>query len=193
MAPQNLEQLFNDRDPRAYRLIYNKFWDILLDTAYKRVQDIHLAQDLVQDIFFTLFLKKDTITIQGSLEIYLKSALRYKILTSLRSEYIHQNYLKTLKSSSFTNHVDPEVMIQVKELDQKIRRAIQSLPERPKQVFMLSKLHKMPQKDIADKLGISVSTVEKHISKAKILLRNQLGKKLFTTILPFIFIFLKNQ
>lgn len=192
MESQSLEQLFNERDPRAYRMIYDKFWSILLDTAYKRVRDISLAQDLVQDIFISFFLKKDSITIEGSLENYLKSALRYKILTSLRSEYIHENYLKTLSDKSLTSSEDPYTILQVKELEKKIQSAIQNLPERPKEVFTLSKLHRISQKNIAEELGISVSTVEKHMSKAKSLLEKQLGKKLFTTLLPFIFIFLKN-
>jgi len=186
----NLEAMFNARDERAYPSIYNRYWNVLLDAAYKRVRDIQLAEDLVQDVFISLFLKKDTLIIEGTLENYLRAALRYKILTSFRSDQIHGQYLRSVVPQ--TSDEDPETLMSVKELKDRIRRAIDQIPDKPRRAFELSKLHLKSHKEVAAELGIAVSTVEKHIRKARKLLEGQLGNPLTMMVMPVIFIFFKN-
>lgn len=161
-----LTDLLRTGDELAYRELYNRYWDILLDTAFKRVSSIELAEEIVQDIFVNLFVRRESLNITSSFEGYLKNALKYKVFDLFRSQSTHEKYINEVLKSVNNKSITPEEALQVKELKEKIDRTTQKMPEKCREVFILSRVEHLPNKLIAEKMGISVSTVEKHISKA---------------------------
>jgi RNA polymerase sigma factor (sigma-70 family) len=93
----NDEQLFcylkND-DPLAFKELYNRYWSFLLDAAYKTLQTQDKAEDVVQEIFISLYQRRKSIVLEVSLKAYLCKALKFKVLNELRSKTVRDNYQK---------------------------------------------------------------------------------------------------
>jgi RNA polymerase sigma-70 factor (family 1) len=159
-------------DQSAFKELYNRYWKSLLDSAYKRLGSTESAEEVVQDIFVTLYLRRESLHITSSLDRYLKNALKYKVFDILRSKYVHSRYVDSILNQTGKVSQTPEHELQVKELRLKLDYAMEQLPERCKEVFQMSRSENLTNKEISEKLGISVSTVEKHISKAKLMLES---------------------
>lgn len=166
LTDQELADLLRSGDQLAFRELYNRYWSILLDSAYKRLDSIEAAEEVVQELFVNIFVKRENLKITSSLEGYLKNALKYKIFDIFRSQSIHNSYIDSVLNQNNVVSLTPEHNLQTKELILKIDRATQKMPEKCREVFLLSRMEQLSNKSIAEKLNISVSTVEKHISKA---------------------------
>jgi RNA polymerase sigma-70 factor (family 1) len=155
--------------------VYRRYWKMLINTAYKRLNTIEEAEELVQELLISLFDRRNVIQIHGSLEAYLKNALKYKILNLYRSKYTREQYAALILKANNCENVNPEQHLLAKETMQGINSALQKLPEKCKEVFVLSKIELLSNKAIALQLSISVSTVEKHISKGRRLMKDEMG------------------
>lgn len=170
LTDQELADFLKNGDEPAFKELYNRYWKILLDTAYKRLDSIEMAEEVVQDLFVDIYVKRKNLNITSSLEGYLKNALKYKIFDIFRSQQIHNKYADSILKQDVAFSLSPERELQIKELKLKIDAAIQKMPDKCREVFLMSRVENLSNKAIALKLNISVSTVEKHISKAMHLL-----------------------
>lgn len=161
-----LLDLIQNGDSLAFKELYNRYWDMLLDMAYKRLGYIEIAEEVIQDIFVNLFLRKEKLEVRSSLEGYLKNALKYKIFDVFRSMAVHDRYVATMLHQPAPYCQTPETNLEAKELSEKINMITEKLPQKCREVFLLSRIEQLSNKSIAEKLDISVSTVEKHIGKA---------------------------
>src|SRR5699024_12064426 len=110
-----------------------------------------------------------------SLEAYLYTAIKYKALNYIRSNNIRKKHINKIKASSvYPTETTPAKILYLKELNQQVRYIIASLPKKCRQVYLLSRNEGFSYRDIAKELGISVSTVEKHIIKALRIIRSGL-------------------
>ena len=162
------EQLFifvKQDNRKAFEEIYNRYWSYLLDYAYKPLQSRQKAEDIVQEIFISLYQRRHSIELLVSLKAYLSKALKFKVLNELRSQIVRDTYQKNafLNTSS---KIDFVCHLETKELQRNLHKQIQELPDKCKRAFLLSREENLSYKDISGGLGISVSTVEKHIIKA---------------------------
>ncbi len=174
LSDTELAMLLKQGSQEAFRELYNRYWEPLLNAAYKRLDSLETAEDLVQDLFVNLYLKRDAIVIGTTMEGYLKTALKNKVLNAYRSQQLQQRYANHVLAQPGESPDTPQQVLQVKELGLKLAEATARLPEKPRQVFLLSRIERLSNKEIAEKLGISVSTVEKHVAKALRLLRADL-------------------
>lgn len=168
---QELLNLIKVGSEPAFRELYERYWDILLDAAYKRLDYIAAAEEMVQDIFVNLYVRREELTIKTTLEGYLKNALKYKVFDAFRAQKVHQKYVDSLSFQHESGEINAEHSLQVKELMERLDRTTRNMPEKCREVFLLSRMEKLSNKSIAERLGISVSTVEKHISKAMRILK----------------------
>lgn len=162
------DQLFafvKQDDGKAFEEIYNRYWPFLLDNAYKPLQSRDKAEDVVQEIFISLYQRRKSIDLSVSLRAYLCKALKFKVSNEFRSQIVRDTYRKSL---FFTNNYKNDLAnkLEAKELEQAIDRSVSLLPDKCKKAFLLSRHENLSYKDISGELDISVSTVEKHISKA---------------------------
>ncbi|MNK04876.1 putative RNA polymerase sigma factor FecI [compost metagenome] len=171
LADQELMALLKQGDEYAFRDLYSRYWTVLLNAAYKRLDSIDLAEELVQDIFVSLYVKRESLIIKTTLEGYLKNALKYKIFDVFRAQEVLGKYVSDVRHTYSEQSVTPEHTLQMKELKAKLDRATDKMPEKCRKVFIMSRVENLSNKSIADQLGISVSTVEKHISKAMQILK----------------------
>ena len=173
MTDEELFHLIQQEDSQAFAALYARYWSFLMDVAYRRFQSREKAEDLIQEIFMSLYLKRHQVVFTVSLQAYLSQALKYKILNEFRAEQTRNRHKRNLFFSPICKN-DFAEELEVKDTQNKLFKTIASLPEKCKKVFYLSRYENRSNKDISDCLSISVSTVEKHIGKALRIIRKDL-------------------
>jgi len=169
----DLFTLVKQDDVEAFEELYRRHWPELVNSAYKRLDCREKAEDIIQNIFIDLYQRRATIELTVSIKAYLSQALKFRVLNEYRAATIRTNYQKSLFFSDVCKN-DFAGKLEAKELEVKIHKVLNELPEKCKQVFILSRRENMSNREISSGLNISVSTVEKHISKALKSLRGQI-------------------
>jgi RNA polymerase sigma-70 factor (ECF subfamily) len=136
--------------------------------------DEEVAKDIVQDVFLKLWADKG-LHVSKSLDGLLFTMTRNKCLQHLEKQKIRINYQQSsglrLKEDEILFYSSEASSLIEQELQEQLQKAIESLPEKCREVFLLSRYHEKMNKEIAAELGISIKTVEKHMSGAMKLLR----------------------
>lgn len=130
------------------------------------------AEDIVQQVFVSLWHKRRSIFIRVSPRAYLYKSVYHASLDFLRHEKIKKKYGEELVAAqAYAGHLEatPEI-----DLEQKVEQAIERLPPACGRIFKMSRNDKLKYREIADSLGISEKTVEKQMVKALKLLRESL-------------------
>lgn len=163
-----------------YRDLFRCYYSDLLFYATRIVGEEE-AEDVVQDAFFDLWNRWDEIEVGEQIRAFLYRSVYTKALNVLKHQTVVNEYSAT--EVEFYQHrleyyrpEHTEVIrrIENEELHEEIDRAINALPDKCREIFKMSYLHDMKNKDIADVLGISLRTVEAHMYRALKILRAQL-------------------
>lgn len=189
LPDHELAKALKSGDHQAFKEIFMRYWDVLLNSAYKRLGSKEEAEEIVQDLFVSLYHKREALDIHTSVEGYLKTAIKSRVLNYYRSRYIHEKYIESvLAENQLFSSRTPDQALYQKELSVRMESSIGKMPAKCREVFLLSKIESLSHRNISEKLQISVSTVEKHIRKAMDILRADFGKYQFsiTFWLPFI-------
>jgi len=158
-------------DEKALKSIFNQYYKYLLVTAYNIVGDNAKAKDLVQDVFFEIWKKREQIDIQYSLKAYLRKAVVNRGLNYLK---MHQRIdwgEEHFDTQTPDQAASPHTLVETSDLQDVINNTINNLPPKCKTIFSLSRFEKISHKEIAQKLDISTKTIENHITKALKLIR----------------------
>ena len=158
----------------AYKSVYLKYYERLCIYVLNYTQDRNLAEDIVQDTFLSLWTKRSTLRVDGSLNGYLYRLTYNKLVDVFRKNKKHDNELETLRNETLGDLMEDYEDVYTKKLAQ-VEKAIDTLPPRCKEVFLLNKMDGMRYKEIADHLGISLKTVENQIGKALASIRKHLS------------------
>ena len=159
-------------DLKAYESIFNAYYGALCLFAKKMLGDMDKARDVVQDIFVTLYASKETLQINTSLKSYLFKCVYNACLNNLKQQTVYAQHHAYLKNT--TTFVDDHDAILKTELEERIRVAVESLPDQCQRIFKMNRYEGRKNSDIAAELGISIRTVETQISKALSILRANL-------------------
>jgi len=172
--------------------LFRRYYKILCAYAYRLVNDKHVAEDIVQEVFYELWKKQEQLSFDTTIKYYLFRSIYTRSLNHLSSknvmnlEYLKRSPEQKIQEIYVQSHsLDQENELSVKELQEKIDKTINSLPEQCRKVFILSRKYELKNKEISEHLGISIKSVEKHISKALSILRSNL--KYLGIILTFLF------
>jgi len=162
-----LFQLLQQDDMSAFDELYERYFIPLLNAAFKRLHSREDALEMVQDLFVQLFIKRKQIDHTYNVGGYLQTMLKYRIIDRFREQLVRKKHIYQFQQMKPDTESDtPEENMDVKLLEQKIYAVIEQLPHKCREVFLLSRFNHLSHQAIADKLNISVSTVEKHIVKA---------------------------
>lgn len=182
----------NEEFDITYKATFRKYHANLLFYATRIVGDEE-AEDVVQDVFVELWKRKDSIEIGEQIQAFLYRAVYTRALNVLKHRGVEDNYYTAMeeiarKRAEFYQPDNNEVIrrIEDRELRNEIQRAINELPDKCREVFKLSYLHHMKNKEIADVLDVSLRTVEAHMYKALKFLRARLNHLCFLFLLFFL-------
>lgn len=166
-------------DYTAFNSLYERYWDTLLHIALKKVNDIDIAMDLVQDLFVEVWQKRHAITIQTSVKAYLISGLYFKTFMHFRRSGVQQKHVdnyclfsETHDSGEFFSAARYEENYET--LLFAIERSVEEMPVRMKAVFQMKYYKSLNNQEIAENLGLSTQTVKNQLSKALTQIRQQM-------------------
>ncbi|HWW38177.1 RNA polymerase sigma-70 factor [Pedobacter sp.] len=176
LSDNELVDLLKEDQQQALSALYFRYWDKLLSVAGNRLDNPEIAEECVQDVFFSLWQRRNDLKLKYSLATYLAVAVKYQVIKQLDKQYRLQDRKdKSLYASQEVFHPSADEHLLEKELMDRIEVAVNRLPEKCRIVFKLSREHGMTNKQIAADLDISEKTVEAHLSKAIKDLRNDLS------------------
>lgn len=138
------------------------------------MKNLDEAEEVVQNLFCNLWSNRFDLDVKGSVHAYLFRSVRNACLNKIKHEKIKEKYAGEILKNSSSNDFDDQDSMNASELDRKIRSSIDMLPAARKQVFILSRYEGLKYHEIAEKLGISVKTVENQMGKAIQFMREQL-------------------
>ena len=164
---ETLLSLVADGDKEAFTMLYRRYWESLFATAARALRSKAEAADLVQDIFLSIWNRRNDLRVTGSLAAYLQTSVRYKVIKYIEKNITRRDYL-VLLTEVLVNYQPPdaESQLQIKELQHVIQSAVEQMPNKMREVYQLSRKHHLTHKEIAERLAISDETVKKHIQHA---------------------------
>ncbi len=168
-------------DIDSFETIYLDLRPKLYAFCRKYVDDIELAKDIVQDVFFCFWEKRLLLQINTSLSAYLFQMLHNRCLNHLRNEKVRLRYqnsielrFKEMELSYFDELQESHVSIYFKDIEEIFKKSIDSLPESCKKIFLLSRIEGIDNKTIAETLNLSIRTVEHQNYRALKILKEHL-------------------
>lgn len=182
---QEFFNLLSTDAEKAFEWLFRRYFSELCQVVYRVTHDEHLAQDLVQEVLYELWRKKNQLTISISLRAYLKRAVLNRTLNHLRDNRKWSSEENMPEIAVYES--DPTDQMRSEELQALVDAAIDELPEKCRMVFVLSRYEELSYRDIAKELGIAEKTVENQVSKALKYLRERLLPYLKTGLLLLYF------
>ena len=169
-------------DRNAFEALFRLHYRALCAFAHGYVKDADRAEDLVQDLFFRLWLDREKLQVNTSLKAYLYAAVRNRCLNAVKS---HSRMVVLNDEAEDRAHDEPIPEDEHTLRIARVQAAIEELPEERRKIFKLSRYEGLKYQEIADRLGISVKTVENQMGRALKTLREELAD--LVLLLPWLF------
>lgn len=161
-------------DQLAFKTLYEKYNASMYLHAYKKLGDKEIVKDLVHEVFLSLWEKRSTLAVHGSLSTYLHHAVRYKVIDIIAAKYTTDKY-RHFQSYLDQQTTPSDYLVRERIMTSIIDQEIENLPPRMREVFQLSRAEHLSHHQIAEKLGISTQSVRSHIKNALRILRVKLS------------------
>ncbi len=162
-------------------MLFRKYYAGLCKSLYKILRDATLAEDLVQEVFLKVWEKRETLQMDEGIQSYLYRSCYNTALNFLKQQK-HNTDIDTLEVA-VPGGETAEKHLTFLETEAEVLRAIDALPPKTKMVFSLSRFEELSYKEIAERLDISVKSVEKHMGIALQRLRESLKEYLVAVFL----------
>jgi len=160
-------------DPVVFKIIYRLYWQKLYNMALYYARNEADAEDIVQDVFISLWSRREYIDVKVALENYLVRSAKYTAFFYLKVNNKRSVLAKSLATETVVNNTEEH--IRYRSLLEQINAIFETVSQKTREIFYLSRFNGLTYPEIAAQLNISVKTVEYHISLAlKKLSLNQL-------------------
>lgn len=153
-------------DESALTEIYKQYWQQLFISAYNVLKDKAACEDILQNLFLSLWLRKETLQIHTSLSAYLHTAVRYQVFRHLKTGKVIIEVLDDLDTRLQLQVPSSEVDLFCKETSAQINNAVGLLPKKCKIIYKMSREQQLSHKEIAAQLGLSEKTIENQLTIA---------------------------
>lgn len=155
-------------EEQIYNNLYKSHAESLRNHLYFKFGDLSQAEDIVQEAFIKLWAKCNSIILEKA-GGFLYTVAKNLFIDKIRSKKVALQFEKS--SVNLQDNEDPYFHLRTKEFKQRLESVISSLPEKQREAFLLNRIEKLTYKEIAQKLEISQTAVEKRIAKALIKLK----------------------
>lgn len=170
-----------------FEQLYKTHFRELHAYVFSLLRDWDVAEEIVQAMFLKLWEKEEALQAGTSIRSYLYRSVYHSSLNYLRGQKVQLKY-QTTTAYAMTDHTDDAgSKLSMNELELLLQKALNKLPEKCRAIFHLSRFEELRYQEIADRLNISIKTVETHMGKALRILRKEMKE-----FLPIIALMLFN-
>lgn len=164
-----------DQSHEVFELVFKTYYSSLYRLAYAYLMSKSLAEDMVQDVFVSLWCARASLSVDTSLKSYLYSSVKHGCLDYIKHlQVIDSNKEKLAEALIFSGTVEYE---DSQALLDEVKQCMQRLPEQQRKVLELKVFHKMNYKEIAQEMHISEMSVHTHVKRAYKYLRDSVSFK----------------
>lgn len=183
ITEETLIQRFTSGDQTAFELLFRFYYPGLVTFVSHIISDHDEAEEIVQDFFVNVWTARKNIHQATSLKSYLFVSVKNRAFNYLKKEQIREKTLSKLKELVENDFLfQPDLFVE-SELQQQIAKAMEKLPARTREIFMMSRFKGLTNDEIATQLELSKRTVETQISNALKILREELKEYRFLMLL----------
>lgn len=192
LSDADLTKRMMEGDEKAFIALYERYAGPLYNFAYQKLSDKQEAEDVVHDVFMSLWHRRGGIRFTSTLSAYLFSAVRNKAFDVFAHRSVKDKHLKSLQEFLELSSAGSPADFRIRRLqmDELIQQEIQALPSRMREIFMLSRHDQLSHLEIAEQLDISKHTVDTQIKRALRILRTRLGPITTVYLLCSLFIWM---
>lgn len=174
-SDQELTILLKNGNHHAFTEIYHRYKRLLYTHAYQRLRNEHEVDDIIHELFTTLWIKRESLVFKTNLAGYLYTAVRNRILDYVAHQKIASTYISSFatflkRSENFT-----DFLLREKQLKILIDKEIAALPPKMREVFEMSRKENLSHDEIAIRLGITKKTVKSQVNNSLKILRSKLS------------------
>jgi len=170
-----LQTICLNGDEKAYRLLINRYFERLLEQAQNILHCLHAAEEVVCDVFIKIWENRQRLQIRTKVRYYLHAAVRNQSIDRLRKRMRERSFQSELVLDKEPVSLSGEDYLIERELAERIEYAVASLPPQGRHIFRLSREEGKKYREIADELNISIKTVETHMRRSLMQLRDMLN------------------
>ncbi|WP_400261347.1 RNA polymerase sigma-70 factor [Sphingobacterium sp. SG20118] len=152
----------------AFTELYDRYWKKLFTAAANKVYNLEEAEDIVQQIFISIWNRREELEIHTSLSSYLSVAVKYRVLKYLNASFKYQHISDIVADSVLSELSDDSTQqwLAFQEVNQRLQLLVEGLPERCRLVYEMSRIEGRSHKEIAATLDLSEKTIEWYITRA---------------------------
>ncbi len=169
-------------DEQSFEALFTSYFAPLCAYAMRFLKDLDSSKEIAHDVFINLWDRREHIDTNKSLKTYLFTSVHNRCLNYIRDNRKFDHSSHSIENASEMGYSDSDTNLSVIELQERIDKAINQLPQKCKEIFVLSRYQELKYSEIAVKLNISVKTVEAQITKALKTLREELSDYLPTLL-----------
>lgn len=161
-----LVEALAEGDMEAYKILFFKYYPTVTAFVRGMLHESQTAEDIAQNIFMKVWLNRERLDPTLSIKNYLLVLSKHEVYNHLRAKRTRMVELCEKLSGQAVEHDQIEERLSSGQLSAAIDRAVEQLPQRRRQIFRLSRNEYMSNREIAERLGLEVRTVDKHLELA---------------------------
>ncbi|UIR57387.1 RNA polymerase sigma-70 factor [Sphingobacterium sp. SRCM116780] len=168
LLDEDLIQMLKTSNRSAFTELYNRYWKKLFTAAANKLRDLEEAEDIVQQIFISIWNRREELEIHASVRSYLSVAVKYRVLKHLNARYKHKHFSDEVSEDVLAELADDSTQqwLEFHEVSERLQVLVEALPEKCRLVYEMSRNEGRSHKEIAAALDLSEKTIEWYITKA---------------------------
>lgn len=171
ISDQELTDLLKAGDHVAFTTIYKRYWKKLVHYALQKADDPMDAENMVQDVFVSLWNRRAELTFTCELSRYLTASVKYRVIKLFHKQHARRLY----EENALANHdlLDDSTreQLDLAQLEQRLEHLVNALPEKAQLIYRMSKEGEMSHRQIADQLGMNEKAVNTQLVRVRKTLR----------------------
>ena len=166
IVQKNIVKKIRQGDIQAFEKVFRNLYAPLCGYANKIISDKDKAEEIVQEVFYIIWKRKEKLTISVSLKSYLYKSVQNSCVQLSQHQLVKDRYKQYILNRKPNDQLSPDKEFELGEINQAIDDTLNDLPERCKKIFQMNRFDGLKYREIAEQLSISQKTVEANISKA---------------------------